>query len=62
LAKEKDRIFVVEDQIGSPKWLGWAAYATAEALRHIRAALDREVPPSTDQIVVTGPTSWYGFA
>lgn len=53
---------MVEDQIESPKWLGWAAYATAEALRHIRAALDREVLTSTDQIVVTGPTSWYGFA
>lgn len=63
LARERDEIRVVEDQIGQPTW----SHAIAEAVARVIAGFkDGDFPPLEEvsgvyHLTCTGETSWYGF-
>jgi len=59
LAKERDRLTVIDDQIGSPTGADLLADLTAHALR---AVLDRPGLEGTYHAVAQGETSWHGYA
>ncbi len=59
LAGDRDRLTVIDDQIGSPTGADLLADLTAHALR--TAALRPEVS-GTYHAVATGETSWFGYA
>jgi len=61
LAEERERLTVVDDQIGTPTWAGSIARVTATVLR----GLDGEgesTKSGTYHFSAAGQTSWYGFA
>jgi len=61
LAEERERLTVVDDQIGTPTWAGSIARVTATVLR----GLDGEGESAkrrTYHLSAAGQTSWYGFA
>ena len=60
LAKERDELHVVEDQIGAPTWCCPLAEATAAILP--RAVLGETSAPGLYHLTNGGRTSWYGFA
>lgn len=56
LARERDELRVVADQVGAPTPAAWIAEATGQLLRH-------GVPASgTWHLAAAGETSWHGFA
>ena len=59
LAKERDRLTVIDDQIGSPTGADLLADLTGHALR---AALVRPDLAGTYHAVASGETSWHGYA
>ena len=59
LAKERDRLTVIDDQIGSPTGADLLADITAHALR---TALQRPEVVGTYHAVGDGETSWHGYA
>ena len=59
LAKERDKLTVIDDQFGSPTGADLLADVTAHALR---AALMRPELAGTYHAVAQGETSWYGYA
>ena len=59
LAKERDKLTVIDDQFGSPTGADLLADVTAHALR---AALVRPELSGTYHAVAQGETSWYGYA
>ena len=59
LAKERDALTVIDDQIGSPTGADLLADLTAHALR---AALARPELAGTYHAVAQGETSWHGYA
>ena len=59
LAQERDRLTVIDDQIGSPTGADLLADLTAHALR---AALARPELAGTYHAVAQGETSWHGYA
>jgi len=59
LAKERDRLTVIADQIGSPTGADLLADVTAHALR---TALQRPEVAGTYHAVGDGETSWHGYA
>jgi len=59
LAKERDRLTVINDQIGAPTGADLLADVTAHALR---AALQQPVLSGTYHAVAGGETSWHGYA
>ena len=61
LAEEKDRLTVVDDQIGVPTWAGWCAEATATICERLLAEDDAS-RTGIYHLAGTGQTSWYGFA
>ncbi len=68
LAKERDELKIVDDQIGSPTWCRTIAQATANVLTQILPQsspgdLSRfEQASSLYNLVCDGQTSWFGFA
>lgn len=61
LARERDALRVVSDQIGAPTSAGTIASVTAELVRSIAA--DRVSSPyGTYHLAAQGETSWHGFA
>lgn len=56
LAKEKEELKVVDDQVGSPTWSRWIAEATALILAQ------RKEKWGTYHLSCSGETSWYNFA
>ena len=58
-AKERDRLTVIDDQIGSPTGADLLADLTAHALR---AVLSRPELAGTYHAVAQGETSWHGYA
>jgi dTDP-4-dehydrorhamnose reductase len=62
LADERDRLTVVDDQIGVPTWAGWLAEATAVISDQLLAADDSSSLRGLYHLTGTGQTSWYGFA
>lgn len=59
LAKERDKLTVIDDQIGAPTGADLLADITALALR---AALQEPVLSGTYHAVASGETSWYHYA
>jgi len=59
---ERDRLTVVDDQIGCPTSAPWVADATAEILRAVAAHGDPAALSGTYHVASAGQTSWYGFA
>ena len=59
LAKERERLTVIDDQIGSPTGADLLADLTAYALR---SALARPELAGTYHAVAQGETSWHGYA
>ncbi|MEP7300818.1 MAG: dTDP-4-dehydrorhamnose reductase [Caldimonas sp.] len=59
LAAEKERLSVIDDQIGAPTGADLIADVTAHAIRSVRAAA---APAGTYHLVAAGETSWHGYA
>jgi dTDP-4-dehydrorhamnose reductase len=59
LAKERDRLTVIDDQIGAPTGADLLADITAHA---IRTALQRPDVCGLYHLVAGGQTSWHGYA
>ena len=59
LAKERDTLTVIDDQVGSPTGADLLADLTAHALRAARA---RPELAGTYHAVAAGETSWHGYA
>jgi len=55
LAKEKDSINVVSDQIGSPTYTG-------DLVSVMKMIIEREIPCGVYHVSGTGASSWYDFA
>lgn len=60
LARERDSLRVVADQIGAPTWSRTIAEATAQLLCRLPQA--SPPPASLIHLTSTGHTSWHGFA
>jgi dTDP-4-dehydrorhamnose reductase len=59
LAKERDRLTVIDDQVGAPTGADLLADITAHALR---AAQQQPVLAGTYHAVAAGETHWHGYA
>lgn len=59
LAKERDKLTVIDDQVGAPTGADLLADITAHALR---AAQQQPVLSGTYHAVASGETSWHGYA
>jgi dTDP-4-dehydrorhamnose reductase len=62
LAREKETLRVVRDQVGAPTWSRMIAEATAFAVRRVWATQDRSAFNGVYHLSATGQTSWHGFA
>ena len=62
LARERETLRVVGDQIGCPTWSRMIAEATAQAVKQAVAARDIGVLTGTYHLASSGTTSWHGFA
>lgn len=62
LARERDAVQVVDDQIGVPTSALWLAEATGRLLKTAFARDDRGATSGLYHAVARGQTSWYGFA
>lgn len=60
LAKERDELKIVGDQIGAPTWSRMIAEATAQILAQRRAGLGEA--SGLYNLTAAGRTSWHGFA
>jgi dTDP-4-dehydrorhamnose reductase len=62
LAREREKLRVVADQMGCPTWSRMIAETTALALRQAVAARDWIAFSGTYHLASSGVTSWQGFA
>lgn len=62
LAREREQLRVVGDQIGCPTWSRMIAETTAHALRRVRTPADAHALSGTYHLAASGQTSWHGFA
>ena len=62
LAREREKLRVVGDQIGSPTWSRMIAGATALALKQVLVAGDPGDFNGIYHLCASGCTSWHGFA
>ncbi|MCS7091298.1 MAG: dTDP-4-dehydrorhamnose reductase [Verrucomicrobiota bacterium] len=62
LARERETLRVVADQIGSPTWSRWIAETTAQALGQVLAQPDPGRWSGIYHLRAAGQTSWHGFA
>lgn len=62
LAKERETLRVVRDQIGCPTWSRMIAEATALALRQVITTEAVSQHKGIFHLAATGETSWHGFA
>jgi dTDP-4-dehydrorhamnose reductase len=62
LARERETIRVVADQVGSPTWSRLIAEATAQALLQVRTREDASEKSGIYHLCSAGHTSWHGFA
>jgi len=64
LAAERDRLTIVDDQIGAPTWARWIAEATAAIVAAGRGDLAAYLAERAGcyHLACAGETSWYGFA
>ena len=59
LAQERDRLAVIDDQVGAPTGAELIADVSAHA---IRAVVAGAAPGGTYHLVAAGETSWHGYA
>ena len=59
LARERDELKVVNDQLGSPTWVRDVAAAT---LKMVGLENNTSLPNGIYHVTATGVTSWFGFA
>jgi len=62
LARERDKLRVVSDQIGCPTWSRMIAETTTLALKQTLAAPDPAAYTGVYHLASSGVTSWHGFA
>ena len=62
LAREREKLRVVRDQIGCPTWSRMIAEATALAITQVLASPERSTYCGTYHLAASGSTSWHGFA
>ena len=62
LAKEREKLRVVNDQFGCPTWSRMIAEATALSLKQVLAAQDPAAYKGIYNLAASGQTSWHGFA
>ena len=62
LAREREKLRVVGDQVGCPTWSRMIAETTALALKQVVAARDWGAFTGTYHLASSGVTSWHGFA
>jgi dTDP-4-dehydrorhamnose reductase len=56
LARERDELRVVGDQVGAPTWTRHLADATSHVLAR------KEIPDGLYHLAAAGETSWHGYA
>ena len=62
LAREREKLRVVRDQVGSPTWSRMIAEATALALKQVLSSSDPTAFTGLYHLAASGITSWHGFA
>ena len=62
LARERETLRVVQDQVGCPTWSRLIAQTTALALKQVLKTADRESLSGVYHLAASGQTSWHGFA
>ena len=62
LAREREKLRVVADQVGCPTWSRMIAETTAQALLQVRQPADAHRLSGTYHLCSSGQTSWHGFA
>ncbi len=62
LAREREALRVVRDQVGCPTWSRMIAEGTALCLKQALAAPDRRSLRGIYHLAASGQTSWHGFA
>jgi len=62
LAREREQLRVVRDQVGCPTWSRMIAEATTLALQQVLVARDASAFKGTYHLAASGVTSWHGFA
>lgn len=62
LAREREKLRVVRDQLGCPTWSRLIAEATALAIKQVVASQERATCSGTYHLAASGFTSWHGFA
>ena len=62
LAREREQLCVVRDQMGCPTWSRMIAETTALALKQVTGSADRSAFNGTYHLAAAGGTSWHGFA
>jgi dTDP-4-dehydrorhamnose reductase len=62
LARERETLRVVSDQVGCPTWSRLIAETTAQALRQTLAARDWNAFTGVYHLAASGAVSWHGFA
>ena len=62
LAREREKLRVVSDQVGCPTWSRSIAETTALALKQVVAAREPGAFKGVYHLAAAGETSWHGFA
>jgi dTDP-4-dehydrorhamnose reductase len=62
LARERDKLRVVSDQVGCPTWSRLIAETTALALKQVLAVSDPARFNGIYHLAASGQTNWHGFA
>ena len=62
LAREREELKIVDDQVGAPTSTGQLARATAKLVRRYGAAGEAETPSGVYHTTAAGSVSWCGFA
>jgi dTDP-4-dehydrorhamnose reductase len=62
LARERDYLRVVNDQLGSPTWVREVSNATRKMIALENEQLVLTIPSGVYHVAATGVTSWHGFA
>jgi dTDP-4-dehydrorhamnose reductase len=62
LAREREKLRVVQDQVGCPTWSRMIAETSTLALRQVVMAKDWNAFTGTYHLAAAGQTSWHGFA
>lgn len=62
LARERETLRVVNDQMGCPTWCRMIAETTTLALANVLMAADRARLSGVYHMAASGSTSWHGFA